>query len=90
LVQERNSLTIECLPAKIPTSVGLDITSLTEPDQALRVKDLELDEEITILNEPEQIVARISTRPVEKVEEVVVVAAEEVVVETPKEESKEE
>jgi len=88
LVQELNNLSIECLPAKIPASVGLDIGSLIEPEQAVRVKDIELNEGITILNDPELVVVKITSRPVEKIEEVV--AAEEVVVETPKEESKEE
>lgn len=91
LAQELNTLSIECLPAEIPASIELDITSLTESDQALRVKDLELDEGISILNEPEQIVARISTRPVERIEEVEIVEGEEEeAVETPAEESKEE
>lgn len=93
LAQELNTLSIECLPAEIPASIELDITSLTESDQALRVKDLELDEGISILNEPEQIVARISTRPVERIEEVeveIVEGEEEEAVETPAKESKEE
>jgi len=88
LVQELNNLSIECLPAKIPASVGLDIGSLIEPEQAVRVKDIELNEGITILNDPELVVVKITSRPVEKIEEVV--AAEEVAVETPEEESKEE
>ena len=77
LVQELNTLTVECLPAKIPTSVELDLSSLTEPEQAVRVKDIELDEGITILNDPELVVLRISSRPVEKIEEPVI--AEEAV-----------
>jgi len=69
LAHELTSLTVECLPAKIPSSVELDISSLTEPEQAVRVKDIELDEEITVLNDPEVLVVKISSRPVEKVEE---------------------
>ncbi len=45
------------------------------------MKDIELDKEITILNDPELVVVRIISRQVEKVEEGVV--AEEAV-ETPK------
>ena len=89
LVQGLSTLSVECLPAKIPDSVELDLTSLTEPDQAARVKDIELDEGVTVLNDPEVVVVRISTRHVEKVEEVVV-AEEEVAVEAPEEKSKEE
>jgi len=78
LVQELNTLDIECLPAKIPASIELDLTSLTEPEQSIRVKDIELDEEITVLNDPEQIVAKISVRHAEVIEEEEVLVAEEV------------
>ena len=80
LSQELNILTVECLPAKIPTSVELNLSSLTEPEQVIRVKDIELDKEINVLNNQEQVVVKISSRPVEKIEEKVV--AEEAV-ETP-------
>ena len=73
LMQELNTLTVECLPARMPNSVELDLSSLTEPEQVVRVKDIELDEELTILNEPELVVVKISSRPVEKIEEAVVV-----------------
>jgi large subunit ribosomal protein L25 len=66
------TLTIECLPAKIPTSLEVDISSLTELDQAIRVKDVTLDKDISVLNNPELVVVKISSRPVEKVEEKVV------------------
>jgi len=75
LAQELNSLAIECLPDEIPPSVELDLSSLTEGEQAIQVKDIVLDEGITILNDLEQIVAKVSARPVERVEEEV---AEEV------------
>jgi large subunit ribosomal protein L25 len=66
------TLTVECLPAKIPGSIEVDISSLTELDQAIRVKDITLDKDITVLNNPDLVVAKISVRPVEKVEEKVV------------------
>jgi large subunit ribosomal protein L25 len=66
------SLTVECLPAKIPGSIEVDISSLAELDQAIRVRDIPLDKDITVLNNPDLVVAKISLRPVEKVEEKVV------------------
>jgi large subunit ribosomal protein L25 len=66
------TLTVECLPAKIPGSIEVDISSLTELDQTIRVKDITLDKDITVLNNPDLVVAKISLRPVEKVEEKVV------------------
>lgn len=93
LSQELSSLTIECLPDQIPASVEVDLSSLIEAEQAIRVKDVVLDEEITILNAPELVVVKISSRPKEEVVEEVV--AEEVAeapeaAPLPEEESKEE
>jgi large subunit ribosomal protein L25 len=79
LEHELETLTVECLPAKIPASVEVDISSFTEPGQAIRVKDIALDKDITVLNDPELVVVKISWRPVEKVEEEVVEVVEEAV-----------
>jgi len=76
LMQELNSLTVECFPTEIPASVELDVSFLTEVDQTIRVKDIKLDEEVSVLNDPELLVAKISFRHIEKEEEVV--AEEEV------------
>jgi large subunit ribosomal protein L25 len=72
LDHELGTLTVECLPAKIPSSLEVDISCLAELNQAIRVKDITLDKDITVLNSPELVVAKISLRPVEKVEEKVV------------------
>jgi len=88
LTRELNSLTIECLPDKIPASVELDISSLSEAAQAIRVKDIRLDKGLTVLNDPEQIVVKISALAVERAEEAV--AEEEAATPSPEEESKEE
>jgi len=77
LEHELEALTIECLPAKIPASVEVDISSFTEPGQAIRVKDIALDKDVAVLNDPELLVVKISWRPVEKIEEEVVEEAEE-------------
>ncbi len=79
LDHELGTFTVECLPAKIPSSIEVNISSLTELDQTIRVKDIALDKDISVLNNPDLVVAKISLRPVEKVEEKVVeeaVAAE--------------
>ncbi len=77
LIQELNSLSVECLPDEIPNSVELDLASLTEVKQAIHVRDITLDEGITVLNNPEQLVVKIGTRRVEKlVEEEVEAPAE--------------
>jgi large subunit ribosomal protein L25 len=79
LEHELETLTIECLPAKIPASVEVDISSFTEPGQAIRIRDIALDKDITVLNDPELVIVKISFRPVEKLEEELVAVAEEAV-----------
>jgi len=83
LLQELNSLTIECLPDRIPVIIEVDLSSLTEAKQAVHVRDITLDERVTVLNDPEHVVVKISPRYVAKVEEVVGEEAEEVAVEAP-------
>ena len=88
LEHELETLTIECLPAKIPASIEVDISSLTETGQAIRVKNIALDKDIAVLNDLELVVVKISFRPVEKIEEVVVekpVEVAEEAVEAPEE-----
>ncbi len=78
LTHELNNLTVECLPAEIPDKVELDLGLLIEAEQAIHVKDIALGEGITILNNPEQLVVKISVRRVEKVIEAKVEAEVEV------------
>jgi large subunit ribosomal protein L25 len=74
LVQVLGSLGIECLPDKIPASIEMDLSSLTEAEQAIRVKDITLDEGVAVSHDdPELIVAKISVTRIEKEEEEVVV-----------------
>jgi large subunit ribosomal protein L25 len=79
LEHEFETLSVECLPARIPDGIEVDISSFIEPGQAIRVKDIAVDKDITVLNDPELVVAKISWRPVEKVEEEVVEVVEEAV-----------
>lgn len=69
LVQELNELTIECLPANIPSTIEVDVTPIETVDVMLRVKDVQVPKEVTILNDPEVVVARIAIEQVEKVVE---------------------
>jgi large subunit ribosomal protein L25 len=91
LAQELNTLSIECLPANIPDSIEVDVSSLAEPDEAIRVRDIVPGEGITILNDPEVMLARITVQReiVEEVPEAVEVAEEEAkAVEAEEEEAK--
>ena len=77
LMQELNTLSVQCLPSNIPNSIEVDVTSLTEPDQTIRVRDIVPGEGVTIVNDPEVMLARITVqREVEEAPEVVEVAEE--------------
>ena len=69
LDQEMDILHVESLPSSIPTSAGLDVGSMSEPDQVLHVKDIQLGEGVSVLDDPEQAVARIRLRPMAREEE---------------------
>ena len=55
-----NVLNIECLPEKVPPHIEVDISVLTELDQSLHVKDIILDPEISVRDEPDQLVVKVS------------------------------
>ncbi len=77
LVHGINSLSVECLPTNVPPQIDIDITQLEEVEQAIYVKDIVLDPEITVHADPEQLVAKISKVMVkEEVEEVAKVEEE--------------
>ena len=66
LAHELNNLTIECLPDEIPSRVEVDLSDLTESEQSIHVSDISLGDGITILDNPEQLVVKISAGFVEK------------------------
>jgi large subunit ribosomal protein L25 len=73
-------LRIECLPDKVPPQIEVDISGLAELDQSLHVKDIVLDPVITVLNDPELLVAKVSEIII-KIEEEVKPAVEAVAAE---------
>lgn len=76
LVHELDSLSIEVLPADIPAHIEVDISSLSEQDQVIRVNEIKLGEGVTVLTDPEHVVVRIAARPSAKLEEAEEVAEE--------------
>lgn len=68
LSQELTRLNIECLPDAIPDKFEVDISSLTEPDQAIHVKDIPVGAGITVADHPDQLVARVSVTLVKEEE----------------------
>lgn len=65
LVQNMNSVEVECLPANMPHNIEVDLSVLQELDQAVHVKDLSVDEDVTILTDLEQSIIQITRSKVE-------------------------
>jgi large subunit ribosomal protein L25 len=78
-------LSIECLPEKVPPQIEVDISILEDIEQAIHVKDIILDPDITVHTDPEQLVVKVTEVMVKEEEEVV--AEEEEVVEVKAEEA---
>jgi large subunit ribosomal protein L25 len=53
-------LSIECLPDKVPPQIEVDISILTELEQSIYVKDIVIDSEIDVQDDPEQLVVKVS------------------------------
>lgn len=54
LVVGPNSLSIETLPSQLPDQISIDLAQLLNIGDSISVRDLELDEVITILNNPDE------------------------------------
>lgn len=77
LMQTLNSLSIECLPDKLPPEIRVDLSPLEEVEQAIHVRDLELDKDITVANDPNQLIVKVSEKVIAEIEEEVVEVEEE-------------
>jgi len=62
------SLTVECLPANLPPQIEVDLTVLEEVGQAIHVRDVILNPDVIVKNDPDQLVAKISEVHIEVVE----------------------
>ena len=80
LTHTLNSLSIECLPDKLPPQIEVDLSPLEEVEQVIHVRDITLSPDITVFTDPDQVVAKVSEARVkeEEVAEVEVEAKEEV------------
>jgi len=65
LVQELNAMTIQCLPANIPSSIEVDITPLATPTDMIRVRDIPVIKDVAFLNDPGVVIARIAIEKIE-------------------------
>lgn len=72
LTQGLDEVEIECLPGDLISSVEVSVDGLAEINDTISVADLELPSTVTILSEPESMVAKVEApRKVEEVEALV-------------------
>ena len=57
ILQDLNSVQIECLPSELISLIEVDITSLALPGDTITVKDLRVPDSVTILADDDQLVA---------------------------------
>jgi large subunit ribosomal protein L25 len=71
---------VECLPDKLPPQIEVNLNLLEEAGQAIYVRDITLDPDITVTTDPDQIIVKVSrVKVVVEKEEVVEVAEEEAI-----------
>ncbi len=59
LIYGVTSLSIECLPDRVPPQIEVDLSPLTDVDQAIHVSDIVLDPDVEVLTDPEQPVVKV-------------------------------
>jgi len=67
LSQELARLSIECFPDKMPNQIEVDISTIKEADDAIRVKDILL-KDYEIMNDSDLVIVKVSGRPAEEME----------------------
>lgn len=71
LVQQLDDIEVEGLPTDIPEFVEVSVSNLIELDQAILVSDLKVSNEVEVLTEKDQIVAKIAPMTKEEVAPVI-------------------
>ena len=70
LLQPLASLEVESLPMNMPASFELDVSGLDDFEKAVRVGDIQVDANVTVLREADEMVARVAQPRVEEEPEV--------------------
>jgi len=78
LVTPLNNLEAECLPKDLVHEIEVDLSSLNQVNAMIHVADIKVPAGITILNQPDTVVAMVQEPKAEKEPEVVAPAAEAV------------
>jgi large subunit ribosomal protein L25 len=60
LTHSLTSLSVESLPDKLPPQIEIDLSPLTEVEDAVFVRDLVLGPDVTVITDPDQMIVRVS------------------------------
>ena len=60
LVTVIDEIEVECLPVDLPHEITVDISVLQTFDDSILVKDLHVDSKVTVVNDPEETVAKVN------------------------------
>jgi len=61
LLQPLSEIEVEALPTELPENIEVDVTSLAEVNQEVKVKDLKVAAGVTILTDPEEIIIKVGS-----------------------------
>lgn len=64
VLQVLQTIRVECLPARIPEVIEVDVSGLDHVDAAVRISDLKLPEGVTAVSDPEDVVVKLAGRRV--------------------------
>ena len=59
------TLSVECLPDRLPPQIEVDLSHLEEAEQAIHVREIALSPDITVITDPDQMVVKVSKVAVE-------------------------
>ena len=77
LLTSLDHLRMKALPSDMPQQISVDLTPLVDLEAAIHVSDLPIPDNVTVLNDPEELVARVMPPRVEEEPEPVVAEGEE-------------
>ena len=69
LLQPLQSILVESLPMNVPASFEVDVSMLDDFEKGVYVRDVSVDADVTVVTDPDQLIARVSAPRIE-VEEV--------------------
>jgi large subunit ribosomal protein L25 len=69
LIHGITTLSVECLPDRLPHQIEVDLSLLEEVEQPLYVTDISLSPDITVITSSEQIVVKVSELAIKEVAE---------------------